>query len=290
MTNPITPLQVLYEDNHIIVVLKQRNVPSQADNTGDVDMLSLVKEYIKISANKPGNVYLALVHRLDRPTGGVMVFAKTSKSASRLSEQLQNNKIEKKYIAIVVGNIKQQYARLEHHLVKDTKNNIVKAHTAMVENSKKAILEYKVLEVKTEQGIEEADHFDKSDRFALGVELKSISLTIIDIHLITGRSHQIRAQMSAIGYPLYADHKYQNPQKATQTNRKMDDKANSTPGFHNKTAIIGYGKPLALWAYHLKFTHPVTGEILSFRATPPETEEYWKLFAVEKYIAISKPT
>jgi len=261
-----TNIQILYEDNHIIVVLKLRNIPSQADNTGDKDMLTLIKEYIAVSANKQGNVYTALVHRLDRPTGGVMVFAKTSKAASRLSEQLQNNKIEKKYLAIAVGNIKQQYAQLTHYLVKDAKNNIVKAHTVNLENSKKAILDYKVLEIKTEQGIEEADYFDKSDSFALGKDFKSLSLSLIEVSLITGRSHQIRAQMSAIGYPLYADHKYQN--------------------FKD---IVGYGKPLALWAYHLKFTHPVKGDILQFRIAPPEEEKYWKLFNVDKYVNISKP-
>jgi len=237
MTTP-PPLKILYQDNHIIVVLKPRNIPSQADNTGDVDMLSLVKDYIKHAEKKPGNVYVALLHRLDRPTGGIMVFAKTSKAAARMSEQFKAGQVEKKYFAIALNYITKPVAELTHYLVKDTKNNIVRAHVAAVPNSKKAILNYKLLDVRD-------------------------NLSLVDVNLVTGRSHQIRAQMAQIGHPLYADHKYQALKP-----------------------VDGYGLPLALWAYSLKFTHPTKGEAMAFKAAPPPEEKYWKDFAIEKYIVI----
>lgn len=101
-------LKVIYEDNHIIVVEKTPNIPSQSDKTGDIDMLTIVKQYIKEKYNKPGNVYLGLVHRLDRPVGGIMIFAKTSKSAGRLSEQVRNKTFKKKYLAVVDGEIEEK--------------------------------------------------------------------------------------------------------------------------------------------------------------------------------------
>ena len=115
-------LKVLYEDNHIIVVVKPVNIPSQGDKTGDIDMLTIIKDYIKEKYNKPGDVYLGLVHRLDRPTGGVMVFARTSKAASRLSEEIRDNKMHKKYLAIVDGKMEEEIllmlksvSSLNHH-------------------------------------------------------------------------------------------------------------------------------------------------------------------------------
>ena len=116
-------MEILYEDNHVIVVLKPHNVPSQEDESKDKDMLTMVKEYIKEKYNKPGNVYVGLVHRLDRPTGGVMVFAKTSKAAARLSEQFRNGEAEKTYFAIVVGNLKVKQTKLVNYLLKDEINN-----------------------------------------------------------------------------------------------------------------------------------------------------------------------
>ena len=116
-------LKVIYEDNHIIVVEKIPNVPSQSDKTGDMDMLTLVKGYIKEKYNKPGNVYLGLVHRLDRPVGGIMIFAKTSKAASRLSNQVREKVFKKKYLAVVDGRFEQSKGILEDYLYKDERNN-----------------------------------------------------------------------------------------------------------------------------------------------------------------------
>ena len=119
-------LNVIYEDNHIIVVEKQPNIPSQADKTEDIDMLTIIKEYIKEKYNKPGDVYLGLVHRLDRPVGGVMVFAKTSKAASRLSEQVRIKEFKKTYLVIVNGKFDKNKGILEDYLLKNEKNNMSK--------------------------------------------------------------------------------------------------------------------------------------------------------------------
>ena len=116
---------IIYEDNHIIVVEKKENIPVQEDESKDLDLLSIIKEYIKEKYSKPGNVYLGLVHRLDRPASGIMVFAKTSKAASRLSDQIRNKTFKKKYYAIVEGNLKNEDI-LKDKLLKDTKKNIVK--------------------------------------------------------------------------------------------------------------------------------------------------------------------
>ena len=138
-------MEILYEDNHIIVVEKQHNIPSQSDKTKDTDMLSLVKKYIKEKYNKPGEVYIGLIHRLDRPVGGVMVFARTSKAASRMSEQIRNNEFKKKYLAIVDGKFNKKKSELEHYLYKDERNNISKVVDKEKKNAKYAKLDYEVL-------------------------------------------------------------------------------------------------------------------------------------------------
>ena len=138
-------MKVLYEDNHIIVVEKEPNIPSQADKTGDIDMLSLVKQYVKEKYNKPGEVYIGLVHRLDRPVGGVMVFAKTSKAASRLSDQVREKIFKKKYLAVVDGRFEQIKGILEDYLYKDERNNISKVVNKDKKNAKLAKLDYEVL-------------------------------------------------------------------------------------------------------------------------------------------------
>lgn len=176
-------MDILYEDNHVIVVLKPQNVPSQADESGDKDMLTMVKEYIKEKYNKPGNVYVGLVHRLDRPTGGVMVFAKTSKAAARLTEQFKNKEAEKTYFAVVCGILKAKQTKLVNYLLKDEKNNIVKVVPMATTGAKRAELDYTVLEEK--------------DGFSL-----------LKVKLETGRGHQIRVQLSTIGNPIYGDQKY----------------------------------------------------------------------------------
>lgn len=186
-------MKVIYEDNQIIVVEKQPNIPSQKDKTGDIDMLTMVKSYIKEKYHKPGEVYIGLVHRLDRPVGGVMVFARTSKSASRLSEQVRNKKLQKTYIATVEGKLSQQCGILENYLYKDERNNISKVVTKEKKNAKVARLEYEVL-----------DYDEKRD------------LSVVKIKLQTGRHHQIRVQFSHIGHSLYGDQKYGKRGKGKQ--------------------------------------------------------------------------
>ena len=178
-------LKVIYEDNHIIVVEKIPNIPSQSDKTGDIDMLTIVKEYIKQKYQKPGNVYLGLVHRLDRPVGGIMIFAKTSKSASRLSNQVREKIFEKKYLAIVDGKFENKVGTLEDYLYKDERNNISQVVKPTKKNAKLAKLDYEVL---------------KYD------EAKNLSLVKINLH--TGRHHQIRVQLSNAGHSIFGDQKY----------------------------------------------------------------------------------
>ena len=178
-------LNILYEDNHIIVVEKIINVPVQEDSSKDKDMLTIIKEYLKEKYNKKGNVYLGLVHRLDRPVGGVMVFAKTSKASSRLSEELRNKKIKKTYLAITIGKTKEE-EKLINYILKDNKTN----NSYIDENGKEAVLNYKTL------------YYDKKN-----------NLSLIRINLETGRHHQIRLQMSNINHPLYGDQRYNKQDK-----------------------------------------------------------------------------
>lgn len=178
-------LEILFEDNHVIVVVKPANIPSQEDKTGDKDMLTLIKEYIKEKYNKPGNVYLGLVHRLDRPVGGVMVFAKTSKAASRLSEEVRSKSMQKHYLAIVNGKMEKEKDTLVDYLWKDEKKNTSYVVKEGKKNSKMAELDYEVL---------------KYD------EKEDLSLVKIDLH--TGRHHQIRVQFSSRMHALYGDNKY----------------------------------------------------------------------------------
>ena len=178
-------MKVLYEDNHIIVVEKEPNIPSQKDKTHDVDMLTLVKQYLKEKYNKQGNVYVGLVHRLDRPVGGVMVFAKTSKAASRLSEQIRNKEFKKRYLAVVDGKFNETSGVLENYLYKDERNNISKVVNPKKKNAKNAKLDYEVL-----------NYDDKRD------------LSLIKINLYTGRHHQIRVQMANAGHSLFGDQTY----------------------------------------------------------------------------------
>ena len=186
-------LKIIYEDNHIIVVEKKPNIPSQEDKTADIDMLTLVKKYIKEKYNKPGNVYLGLVHRLDRPVGGVMIFAKTSKAASRLSNQVREKKFKKKYLAVVDGKIENKIGILEDYLYKDERNNISKVVDKEKKNAKYAKLDYEVLKYN---------------------EVKNLSLLKINLH--TGRHHQIRVQLSNFGHSIFGDQKYGKRGKGKQ--------------------------------------------------------------------------
>lgn len=182
-TDTYNGLNIVYEDNHIIVVIKPFNIPSQADKSGDMDMLSMIKQYLVEKYNKPGDAYVGLVHRLDRPTGGVMVFAKTSKAASRLSEAIRTGEFDKKYLAVVCGAPVQRSGKLVHYLKKDAKTNTVVIAPFSEEGAKLAELDYKVL--------------DNVGGFSL-----------VSINLITGRSHQARVQMASLGTPIFADMKY----------------------------------------------------------------------------------
>lgn len=173
-------LKVLYEDNHIIVVEKIPNIPSQGDKTGDVDMLTLIKEYIKVKYNKPGNVYLGLVHRLDRPVGGIMVFARTSKAASRLSKMFNEHKVVKKYLAVINGKMDEEKGTLIDKIERDNSGN-----SFVSPKGKEAILDYEVLEYN-----------------------KNEDCSLVSIELKTGRHHQIRVQFASRGHYLLGDQRY----------------------------------------------------------------------------------
>lgn len=234
-------LIVLHEDRHVIVVVKPQNVPSQADASGDPDMLSIVKSYLMKEYDKD-NVYCGLVHRLDRPTGGVMVFAKTSKAAERLCEGIKDGTFEKTYFCVTCGVPREKSATLVHYLKKNEAKNIVMVVPMLTDGAKKAELHYDVLETK--QG------------FAL-----------CRVKLYTGRSHQIRVQMSTIRCPLFGDAKY---------------------GGDPRTL----GHNLALWAAELRFVHPVSKEKMNFIVYPPDDISPWKAFEMGKYLnvaAISNP-
>ena len=223
-------LIILHEDNHVIVVLKPQNVPCCPDESADDNLLDCVKRYIKKKYDKAGNAFVGLVHRLDRPTGGVMVFAKTSKAASRLSEQMKNGGFEKRYLAVLCGCPSKKKATLENYLRKNSVNNTVYVCTQTEEGAKFASLDY---EIKNE----------------------SSGLSLAEINLHTGRTHQIRVQISSINCPVYGDMRY-----------------------GGEKAVKGR---LALWAFSLRFTHPVTGEKLRFMAEPPEDISPWNKFDIK---------
>lgn len=176
----MSKLNVLYEDNHIIVVEKPVNVLSQGDNTGDISLLDMVKEYVKEKYNKPGNVYIGLVHRLDRPVGGIMVFARTSKAASRLSKQVSERNFSKKYYAVVSGKMENTEGKFVDRLKRlDNGNTIVS------KDGKESVLTYRVVEYN-----------------------KNIDASLVDISLETGRHHQIRVQFASRGHYLLGDQRY----------------------------------------------------------------------------------
>ena len=228
-------LNVLYEDNQIIVVLKPQNIPTQSDVSGSEDMLSLVKKYVKEKYQKEGEAFIGLVHRLDRPTGGVMVFARNSKSAKRLTEQFKNHTTEKIYYAVTTKVVREKSKTLVNYLEKNEKENIVKVVPMLSSGAKKAELTYRELE-------------------------NNGQMSLLEVKILTGRSHQIRVQLSTLGYPLYGDGKYgKNKDVAT--------------------------KNLGLWAGKLSFIHPTTKEKLVFMACPDTEKEPWKNFRMEKYFA-----
>ena len=212
-------LQVLHEDNHIIVVNKRVGDIVQGDKTGDKPLSDVVKEYIKDKYNKPGEVFLGVVHRLDRPTTGIVVFARTSKALTRMNELFSNRGTQKTYWAVVKNKPEKPQDKLVHYIKRNEKNNTSKAHIKEVPDSKMASLDYKI--------IKELDNY-----FAL------------EINLHTGRHHQIRAQLSAIGSPIKGDLKY------------GFDRSNPDGGIH-------------LHARKLIFIHPISKENLEIIAPAP---------------------
>jgi len=217
-------LQVLFEDNHIIVVNKRPGDIVQGDKTGDKPLSEVVKSYLKEKYNKPGNVYLGVVHRLDRPTSGIVLFAKTSKALPRLNKLFQEKEAQKTYWAIVKNAPPKKSDTLIHFLKRNPKQNKSYAHIKEVPESKKAILEYRLLK-----------------------KLDNYFLLEVDLH--TGRHHQIRSQLSAIGSPIKGDLKY------------GFDRSNKDASIH-------------LHARELKFIHPVKKEEIHIIAPPPD-EVLW---------------
>ena len=214
-------MKILYEDNHIIGVVKPFNLLSQKDKTGDEDIMDRVKSYLKEKYHKPGNVFLGLVHRLDRPAGGGMVFARTSKAAGRLAKQMREKKMEKRYLAWVEGVVEEkEYKKVVSYIKKNPKSNKVTVFPSPALDALKAELLYRV--VKQEEG-----------------------KTLIEVNLLTGRPHQIRAQMAFLGHSVLGDLKY------------------------------GAAKPLkkkniALFSRFLAFGHPITQEEIILEAEPEE--------------------
>ena len=216
---------VVYEDNHLLVVVKPPNMPTQADASGDPDLHSTMKQYIAEKYQKPGAVYLGLVHRLDRPVGGLVVLARTSKAADRLSEQVRQKTLARQYVAAVRGHAPKE-AELNDWLLKDEKTNTVRAVRANTPGAKDAKLIY--------QKAGEAD-----------------GLSLIRVKLFTGRSHQIRVQLSHSGCPIWGDARY------------------------------GAGKPgeqIALWGAHLGMVHPTKKEEMHFTVLPPKDARPWRSF------------
>jgi 23S rRNA pseudouridine1911/1915/1917 synthase len=213
-------LQILHEDNHLIVVNKRVGDIVQGDKTGDKPLSEVVKEYIKEKYNKPGEVFLGVVHRLDRPTTGIVAFARTSKALSRMNELFSNRETQKTYWAIVKNKPEKPQDKLVHYLKRNEKNNTSKAHLKEVPDSKLASLDYQI--------IKELNNY-----------------TALEIELHTGRHHQIRAQLSAIGSPIKGDLKY------------GFDRSNPDGGIH-------------LHARKLNFIHPVSKENVSIIAPTPD--------------------
>ena len=225
---------ILYEDNHLLVVVKPQGLPCCPDVSNSANLLDLMKKYLVEKYNKPGDAYLGLVHRLDQPTGGVMLYAKSSKAASRLANNLKERDVNKKYLAVCEGIPKRNKAILKNALSKDTIKNEVYCVPVATEGAKMAELEYKVIVAKED-------------------------LSLLEIHLITGRSHQARVQLANIGCPIWGDQKYGK--------------------------AVGHDD-LALWASELSFPHPVSKDLMTFKVFPPIEKFPWSDFSSQIKINI----
>ena len=220
--------RILYEDNHLIIINKLPGELVQGDETGDVTLADKVKEYLKVTYNKPGNIYLGIPHRLDRPTSGIVVYTKTEKALIRLNEAFKGSSVKKTYWAVVDNMPKKSESTLIHYIVRNSANNKSVAYPKEIKGSKLAKLDYKVI--------------GKSDKYYL-----------LEIALHTGRHHQIRAQLAAIGLHIKGDLKYGFP------------RSNPDGGIH-------------LHARKIVFTHPVKKEELTIIAPPPH-DTVWDYFA-----------
>lgn len=222
-------MDILYEDNHIIIVNKQPGEIVQGDKTGDKPLSEEIKEYLKVKYNKPGNVFCGVVHRIDRPVGGVVIFAKTSKALSRLNDMLRKGEIKKYYWALVEGKPVEQNKIVENYLVSDGRINKTFVVDSQNPDAKLCNLKYKTLK--------EGDNY-----------------SLLEISLLTGRKHQIRAQLSNLGYPIKGDLKY----GAKRSNK---------------------GGGISLLARHIEFIHPVSKKLISVDAPLPK--EFEKFISVD---------
>lgn len=217
----MTEAKILYEDKEIIVVMKPAGMASQEERSMDMDMVSWLKNYLVKEKKVKGMPYIGVIHRLDKPVGGVMVYAKTQQAAAKLSEQVRNNQMTKKYLAVLTGVLPKKEGRLEDRLISNGKTNRTEVADANVAGAKKAVLEYKVKRTKFEDGQQ---------------------YSLVNVHLITGRRHQIRVQMAHAGAGLWGDTRY-------------------NPAFAEKKGWFD----LALFAWHLEFDHPVTKKHMVFQ-------------------------
>lgn len=221
-------MEVMYEDNHIIVVSKRPGEIVQGDKTGDEPLVDIVRRYLKEKYAKPGNVFCGVIHRLDRPVWGLVVYAKTSKALSRMNEMFRTGKVKKTYRAITRNNPPEDSARLVHYISSTERNNKSYASLTPKPGAKEAALTYKLIA--------------KSDRY-----------NMLEVNLETGRKHQIRVQLAAIGCPIRGDLKY-------------GDKRSNPDG------------SISLQAYKIEFIHPVSKQLISVTAPVPD-DKLWQAFA-----------
>lgn len=218
-------MEVVYEDNHLLVVNKAPGEIVQGDKTGDRPLVDELKEWLKVKYNKPGNVFCGVVHRLDRPVGGLVVFAKTSKALARMNEMFRKGEVEKTYWAITRNCPPKEEDTLTHYITTTERNNKSYASLTEKKGSQKAVLKYK--------------HLSSTDRYHL-----------LEVRLLTGRKHQIRVQLSAIGCPIRGDLKY-------------GDKRSNPDG------------SISLQSHHIRFIHPVSGNVIDITAPVP-ADNLWQ--------------